>query len=211
MADSTSLRGAVNRPQSSPPDGGEYLVEVGVVAGELLVIGVEQLVAGADDECGPELERAAPRLLLDVPSGQRARRSHHGPRPDHARQPELAGADDLGGGAIFVEQYLEGNPLVLDERQRVALASRADGGDARTCGQDLVIPVADLTGPLAARQSTEVPKEEDHPRILLPSVAQMLGAAMRVDERVTAERRHVEGHESPGMTWRANSSSPEVS
>lgn len=71
--------------------------------------------------------------------------------------------------------------------------------------------VADLTGPLAARQSTEVSKEENHTRVLLPSISQMLGAAVRVDEWMTAERRHVEGHESSGMTWLANSSRPEVS
>lgn len=182
-----------------------------MVAGEVLVVGVEQIVAWADDEGGSELERAASRLLLDVPSGQRARRSHHGPRLDHVRQPELSGADDLGSGAVFVEQHLEGNPLVLDERQRVALAARADGRDARTCGEDLLMSVADLTGPLAARQSTEVPKEENHTRMLLPTIGQMLCAAMRVDERVTAERGHVEAHESSGMTWLANSSIPEVS
>ena len=182
-----------------------------MVAGEILAIGVEQLVSWADDECGSELERAGSRLLLDVPSGQRARRSHHGPRLDDAGQPELSGADDLGSGAVFVEQHLEGNPLVLDEGQRVALAPRADGGDVRTCGEDLLISVADLTGPLAARQSTEVPKEQNHPRMLLPTVAQTLSDAMRIDERMTAERRHVEAHESSGMTWLANSSSPEVS
>lgn len=71
--------------------------------------------------------------------------------------------------------------------------------------------VADLTGPLAARQSTEVPEEENHPGALLPSIRQILGVPMGVDERVTAERRHVEAHDSSGMTWPANSSSPEVS
>lgn len=182
-----------------------------MVACEVLVIGVEQLVTRADDEGGTQLERAAPRLLLNVPPGQRSRRRLHGPRLDHARQAELSGARDLGGGAILVEEYLEGNPLVLDERQRIALAASADRGDAGTRGQDLVVSVADLTGPLATRQSTEVTEEENDPGAILPSIGQILGAAVGVDERMTAERRHVEGHESSGMTSRANSSSPEVS
>lgn len=37
-----------------------------MIAGEVFVIGVQQFVPGTDDECRPQLERATPRLLLDV-------------------------------------------------------------------------------------------------------------------------------------------------
>ena len=72
----------------------------------------------------------------------------------------LLGPDDSGGRAVLVEQHRERDGLVLDERLGVPASTRTDGSDRSSGGEDLLVPIADLTGPLATRQSAEVAKEE---------------------------------------------------
>ena len=85
--------------------------------------------------------------------------------------------------------------LIFDEGLGVAAAAGADGGNARSCGEDLVVSVADLTGPLAAGQSAEVAEKQDHLWLGRPPVAEAFLAAVGIDEYLIGQSLDVKLHE----------------
>jgi hypothetical protein len=76
----------------------------------------------------------------------------------------------------------------------VPTAASADGGDAGSGVDELLISIANLTGPLAARESAEVAQEEQHLGLVYPQVPEPLLGAVGVDESMGCEERHVERH-----------------
>ena len=85
--------------------------------------------------------------------------------------------------------------LIFDEGLGVAAAAGADGGNARSCGEDLVVSVADLTGPLAAGQSAEVAEKQDHLWPGRPPVAEAFLVAVGIDEYLIGQSLDVKRHE----------------
>ena len=66
-------------------------------------------------------------------------------------------------------------------------AAGSDCGDRGAGGDDLVVSVADLTGPLTAGQSPEVPKEEHNLRLFRPEFTESLLGAVGIDEDQISE------------------------
>lgn len=182
-----------------------------MVAGVVLEVGVVQLVARTDHQRGAQLQGPAPRSMLDVATRERPEPGRPLPGLDQGRWAERVRAGDPRCDAVLVEEDLEGDVLVLDERLRIALATRSDRGDIGAGVEDLLIPLADLTGPLSTGQSAEVAEEEHDPWRVRPPRSEALRPAVRVDELDICEGGEVEAHENSGTTSRANRSSPDVS
>ena len=182
-----------------------------MVPGVVLEVGVQQLVSGGDHQRCAQLGGTPPGLVLDVPGHERT----------GARLPllwieqrggtERLRPDDVGGRAVFVEEDLEWNPLILDEGLGVALPAGTYGNDVCSRGEDLFVTISDLTGPLAAGQSTEVSEKQHHHSAFGPAVAESVFVSVRVDQGVTGEACDIEAHDISCMTVRAKSSSPDVS
>ena len=141
---------------------GQYLIELGVIAGVIFEVLVEELVAGCDDEGGSQLLPAAAGVLLTVSGCRCPQTSLHLGRLDEIEAAQVVGTDDLGGRPVFVQEHVEGDLLIFDEGFGIPLAAGADGNHPGTRGKDLVVSIADLTGPLAAGQSAEVAEEQDN-------------------------------------------------
>lgn len=168
-----------------------------MVPGKRLAVLVEDFVAWTEHDGGTELKRAPTRLLLSVPSGKRANPCDHCIGAQQRRRTQLAGADDLGGPAVLIEQNRKRHLLVFDEGCGVALSARADGGDVCTRGEDLVVSIADLTGPLAAGQSAKMPQEEQHVGLLCPEITETMVGPVGIDEDLFGELNGVERHVAP--------------
>jgi hypothetical protein len=77
---------------------------------------------------------------------------------------------NLGGGAVLVEQHGKWHRLVLDEGLCVPFATRADSDDPCPGCQDLVVSLADLTGPFATGDSAKVAKKENQVGLVRPHI-----------------------------------------
>ncbi|HSR44354.1 MAG TPA: hypothetical protein VLT15_03870 [Acidimicrobiia bacterium] len=141
-----------------------------MVAGVVFVVGVEELIPGADDERCAELKRPAARAPLTMSLGEAPRRRCPGRRGDDRSDSQLLRARYFGRGSLFVEQDTERNLFVFDESLGVAPTAGADGGDTRTGVENLVVSLTDLTGPLPTSQSAEVAEKQDHLGMLGPEV-----------------------------------------
>jgi hypothetical protein len=115
-------------------------------------------------------------------------RSHQG------RDAEFPCPDDPGSRPVAIEEYRKRNALVLDECLRVPLAARADRRDRGSRGEDLVIPVADLTGPLTTGQSAEVAQEQQHLRAILPQITESVFSAVGIEQDDVGEFCSIERH-----------------
>ena len=155
-----------------------------MVAGVVFVVGVEELIPGADDERCAELERPAPRAPLTMSLGEAPRRRCPGRRGDDRSDSQLLRARYFGRGSLFVEQDREGDRLIFDERFRIAPAAGTDGGDSCSGRQDLLVSIADLTGPLAASQSAEVAEKQDHLGMLGPEVPETVLVTVGASEEL---------------------------
>ncbi len=176
---------------------GDHLVDVGVVPCVLLTVLVQDLVSRPHHDGRSELHRPAARLLLAVAAGERTDPGRERTRIEERARPERSGSDDLGGVAVLVEEDGEWNTLVLDERRGVSLPAGPDGGDEGTCGEDLLVSIADLTGPLTAGQSAEVAQEQQDVGLLEPEVAEPVLGAVGIDENLVGELCSIERHGSP--------------
>lgn len=195
----------------SSEEDGDDLVEIGMVACVVLEIGIQQLIAGPDHQGGSELGRSPSGVVLDVASGHSPGAGDPLAGPQQRGGSERLGPDDVGRRAVLVQQDLERDSLVLDECLGVTLPAGADGNDAGTRCGDLFVSVSDLTGPLTTGKSTKVPEEEDERTPFRPPVTQAMERSVGIDELMVCEPGDVEGHESAGITSRANSSRPDVS
>ena len=182
-----------------------------MIAGEVFEIGIQELVAGRDDERRSELERSSSGVVLGVACSAGSNSGSQLCGSQQRGQTERVGADDLGSAAVLVQQHLERNVLVLDEGFGVSLPAGADGDDVGTRRSDLFVAISDLTGPLTTSESTEVSQEQHDRASFGPSVSEAVLVPIGIDQDVIGESGYVEGHESAGMTSRANSSRPDVS
>ena len=174
-------------PDASAFQGLDHLIDVGVVSGEVLVVLVEDLVARGHHDRRTELEGAPTGVLLSMATSKRSESCGNGPESQDGRRPKRSRTDDLRGDAILVEENRKGHALVLDEGLGIPLATRADGRDLGTGRKDLVISIADLTGPLTTGQSTEVAEEQDDLWMLPPSIPEPVCRAFRIDQQVVGE------------------------
>ena len=153
-----------------------------MVTGEVLEVRIQQFVARSDHEGGAQLHRPTTRLLLAVSARGRPGTGDPCTGPHHRGHPDLLGAGDLRCSAVLIQQNGKRHPLILDECLGITLPARADGGDLDTCCDEVVVSVADLTGPLAAGQSAKVAEKEDHMGALLPQVAEAMRTAFGIDQ-----------------------------
>jgi len=155
-----------------------------MVTGEILKVGIPDVITGADDQCRTELVRAPSRAPLAVAALEALGCGNPGRRGNDRPNAELFRSGDLGGRSLFVEQNRERDPLIFNEGLGVAPATGTDGGHARPGGEDLFVSVADLTGPLATGQSAEMAEEQDHLRLGGPTVSEAMLVAFGPDEHL---------------------------
>lgn len=170
-----------------------------MVAGEIFEVGVQQLVARSNHEGRSQLERSLSWRPLAVSAHQRPAGGNRCPGSHHRGQPECLGSHHLGRLAVGVEQHREGNPLFLDEGECVAFASGADGGHFRPGGKQLLVSIADLTGPLAAGQSTKVAQKQQNVGSLPPEVPKAMELAGGILQHHVTEERNVETHDAQAI------------
>lgn len=167
-----------------------------MVSGVVLAILVEDLVAGGHHDRRTELEGAATGILLSMTACKRPETCGDGPWSKDGRRPKRSRADDLSSEAILVEEDRKGHALVFDEGLGVPLPPRADGRDLGTGRKDLVISIADLTGPLAAGQSAEVAKEQQDVRLISPEIPEAVLGLIGIDQHEVGELGGVERHDA---------------
>ena len=162
---------------------------------EVLEILVQDLAARPDHEGRPKLHRASAQIVLALTFQRGAGAGHHLPRPHQRTHREGVGADDASCLAVFIEEDFEGNRLVLDERHGVAATTRSDGRHVGTGVENLLVSLADLTGPFPASESAEVTEEEDDPGVLLPAITQTMLISLRVDQYLVGQGRDIKRHQ----------------
>jgi hypothetical protein len=79
---------------------------------------------------------------------------------------------------------------------RVCGITGANSCYARSGRSDLLISISNLTGSLAARQSTEVPQKEEQVAIVGPQVTESIHRAFGIAKREIGKRRGVECQEN---------------
>ena len=147
-----------------------------------LLVHIEDFVPWADDERCTKLHRTVPGLVLPMAPEQRLSAGQKCVGTDERCRFEPVHLDDPCCFTVFVNENLEGNVLVFDERLRVPLPSGADGGDARAGLKDLFVPLTDLTGPFPARQSAKVAEEEENMSLIDPQVTEAVQRAFRIGQ-----------------------------
>ena len=143
-----------------------------MVASMFLVVGVEQLIAGTDDEGRTELAGAPAGSTLAVPVPDRPQTCSDCRRFQERGCSYRAGPDDLGGGAVLVQQHRVGKRLVGNERFRITSTARPDGSDGYVGMIEILLSCPNLTGPFTTGESTEMAQEEQHCRALRPQVTE---------------------------------------
>jgi hypothetical protein len=184
-------------------DRGEHLVEIGVVACEIFVVGISQHVPWRDHECRSELRGSTSGPVLAVPSDHRAGPCEELSRRQHGQRGRLLRAGDPGSRPVLVEQDPERDLLILDEGLGVTLAACPDGRDPGSGCEDLIVPVADLTGPLTTCQSTEMTQEQDDLGLIGPHSAQPHLGSIRFDHHGVGQRNDIEHDRMVGTRPRA--------
>ncbi len=161
----------------------------------VLEVGVPQVVAWPDHQRGAQLEGTPARFPLAMARSEGPDSGRQGIHRDERAGAEAFGSGDLGGRPIFVEEHGERHSLVLDERSSVSTSTGADGGDAGSRGNDLFVSIADLTGPLAARQSAKVPQKENDLGSVGPEVPEADRGVIGSDEPLVRQGLDVEASE----------------
>ena len=165
-----------------------------MIPGVVFEISIDELITRADHERRPELKGPPTGLVLSMPglpaSHTRLKRRWLGQRD----QAKPLGTSDLCRGSVFVKEGVERNALILDEGCGVALAAGTDRHNVGTRREKFAVSVADLTGPLATRQSAKVAQKQHHRRTLYPAVAQPMLASHRINQRPVSQRNNVDAH-----------------
>jgi len=92
---------------------------------------------------------------------------------------------------VIVDEDEERDPLVTNERFRVAPVTRSDRDDVCARTRDLVVALAQLRGMLAAVQSTEMSEEHQHDRPVAPEITDPVWLSGGVDQRRLGERSEI--------------------
>lgn len=163
-----------------------------MIAGILLKVVIQELVAGCDDQCGSQLEGTTPRIALPVPTKQCFGSGNQLPGADQGGLAHRTGTRDLRRRPLFVEQNVERNRLIVNECFGVALASGADCSHIGASIENFLVSVTNLTGSLTARKSAEMAEKEDHLRFSGPSIAETVLILVGVDQHLVCELRNIE-------------------
>ena len=166
-----------------------------MIPGEVLEVLVQKLVARSDHQGRPELHGAPSYVALPVPFQCGASAGDDLPRPHQRAHGEGVRTHQACSLSIFIEKHFEGNRLVLDEGFGVATTASPDSRHVGAGVENLLISLADLTGPFPAGESTEVTQEENHPRILLPPIPQSVLDPLRIDQPLISEGRDIKRHQ----------------
>lgn len=161
---------------------------------KVLSVFVHDVVTWAYDDRCTQLHRPGTTLGLAMAAGKRPNACADCGRAYEGAEAKLVGLDDLGCGAVRVEQHRERHVLVFDEGRCIATSSRADRRDSGARRKQLFVSVADLTGPFTARESPEVAKEEQHMGLVCPQVTQPLLCVVGSDKHLVAQEACVECH-----------------
>ncbi len=165
-----------------------------MISSVILEILIQQFVAWRDHQSGTQLLPTAAGVALPVPSCSSPKTSPDLGRLHEIESAQRIGADRTGRRAVFVQQHIERDSLIFDEGLGVPLPTSTDGNDACARRQELVVSIADLTGPLAACQSAEMAKKQHHLGILFPSVAEPLFGFVGADQHLVGELGYIEWH-----------------
>ena len=165
-----------------------------MVASKLLLVAVDQFVAWCHDEGCAELGGSSTCLALAIAASEGSCTGEESVRSDQCSCAETVHLDDVGSLTVLVEQDVERDVLVLDERLGVASPPCAESRNpCARCG-DLFISIADLTGPLAAGQSAEVSEKQEDVRIFGPQIPQSMHLTGGVWEGEISKSRGIECH-----------------
>lgn len=148
-----------------------------------LLVEVQEFVAWADHERGPELHGAVTGLVLAIPLDERPASGQERVGTDERCRLEAVHLDDLCRFALFVDQDGEWHPFVFYEGLCVPFPSGSNSGHTDTGHQKIVVPVADLTGPFPAGQSAEVAQEEEDMALIGPQITKAVWCALGVEQR----------------------------
>ena len=175
-------------------DHAKHVIEIRMVSCVRFLVQIQDVVTGSHDDARTELRRPPTQRVLSVASSECPCALQQGVGSKNRDHPETVHLNDVCGKAILIEKDIEWHGLILHERLRILAVAGADRRHADTGRDELVVSIADLTGPLAAGQSAEVSKEEDHMRVLHPQVTQPVGGSLNIGENHLCERLGVEGH-----------------
>jgi len=84
--------------------------------------------------------------------------------------------------------------LVFDEGLGVSPAPRSDCRDPDPGCNEIVVSIADLTGPLATRQSAEVTEKQNDFRSFRPEIAEALLDPIGIDDDVVGKMGDIKRH-----------------
>lgn len=153
---------------------------VGAISVHVLVA---HSIAGTEDECRADLSDSRARLV-HVVSALRSR-SRGFPRP-WVQKLEPTGRPHGRGVRrcrIVVHQHEKRNLLFADKRIGVTSITGSDRDHVGAEAGDLVVALAQLRGMLAAVQSTEVPEEHHHDRLVAPEITESVPRSFTIGER----------------------------
>lgn len=60
--------------------------------------------------------------------------------------------------------------------------------------ENLLVPITDLTGPLATCQSAEVAEKENHLWLFRPTITETVSGLIGINENLVGEGGNIEGH-----------------
>jgi hypothetical protein len=148
-----------------------------------LLVDVEEFVAWGYYERRSQLGGAAAGVVLPIATNQRPCSCQPRIGSERSRGSQLVQHNGVGRIAVLIQEDRERNRLILDEGRCVPSTSGADRSHTRSGRRQLFVSVSDLTGPFAARQSTEVSKEEKHMGLFGPQVPEPVERSVGVGER----------------------------
>lgn len=160
-----------------------------MVTGILLAVLEQQLVAWPDHERGAQLHGPGAGSVLAIAGRERSRRRHDGGASQQGRGSDLARLHGRSCVAVLVEKHRKREVLVFDECLRIVATPGADR--SHRVGRELVLALADLTGPLPARESAEMAQEEQRMGGVRPQVSQAVGPSLHVGKAHVGESKHV--------------------
>lgn len=152
-----------------------------------IAILVAEIVARPDHERRPELIGALARNSDSMPCLPGADRLGVGIGMEELVEANSFDRRHARGRGVIVDEYREGNPVVLDERARESRVAGADDHDFTTGRRYFRILVAQLRGMRTAIQSAEVPQKDERHVAIAPVIAEALAVRLGILQRHVRE------------------------